>query len=332
MIRKLFLQPLEQKRLLAADVGLADDGQLQITGDAAAEVVSVSRDEGEIVVDADGSISRFPASDVSKLSFEGGDGDDHFTNNTDLPSIAYGNDGNDTLIGGSNDDELRGGDGDDVLVGRDGDDELHGDYGNDSLSGGDGNDDLRGWYGDDALDGGDGDDYLSGYKGDDVAWGGKGDDLIRGHEGNDWLFGESGNDRIYGYKGDDVIDGGSGDDYLSGWSGDDILVGGKGDDYLRGHSGEDLLIGGKGTDRMDGGSGEDLVISAWTRDDGNFDALDKLMQSWHVHNESDAAVDTLMEFINRRVQYNDGKADEFLDNRDELDWFVLDRKDFFTDI
>lgn len=46
--------------------------------------------------------------------------------------IAYGGDGNDTLLGGWSDDELRGGEGDDFLGGRSGDDDLYGESGSDN--------------------------------------------------------------------------------------------------------------------------------------------------------------------------------------------------------
>ncbi|MCA9140998.1 MAG: hypothetical protein KDB00_29705 [Planctomycetales bacterium] len=331
MFRNLQFQSLEQKQLLAADVSLSDDGQLQIIGDQTANVVVVARSGAQVSVSADGQTSSFAANAVKSVRFNGLDGDDHFTNRTDIASVLMGNDGNDTLIGGGGVDDLRGGNGDDVLLGGGGNDQLHGDYGNDRLSGGSGDDELFGWYGDDHLEGGDGDDYLSGYLGDDTIEGGDGDDTIKGHEGADWLFGQSGNDKIYGWTGDDVIDGGSGDDYLSGWSGNDILLGGSGDDVLRGHAGRDLLIGGKGSDSLEGGTGEDFVITGWTKDDADYATLDRVLGIWEANDSVDTRVNQLLDFINRRVRYNDGKADEMIDNRDELDLFVLDHKDSFID-
>jgi Ca2+-binding RTX toxin-like protein len=88
---------------------------------------------------------------VKEIIFNGGAGDDRFVNNTAIMSIAFGEQGNDTLIGGSATDYLYGGDGNDVLMGRGGDDYLFGGAGNDQLSGGAGNDQLFGGTGADLL-------------------------------------------------------------------------------------------------------------------------------------------------------------------------------------
>ena len=91
--------------------------------------------------------------------------------------IAWGGEGNDTLLGGSGNK-----------------DELYGEAGNDSLDGGDGRD---------TVDGGAGDDYVSGGGDDDV--------LIAG-PGNDTLSGGSGNDRLILDAGSNVASGGTGAD------------------------------------------------------------------------------------------------------------------------
>ncbi len=71
--------------------------------------------------------------------------------------MLFGQEGADTLFGGSGNDVLN----EDA---RDTPVALHGD---DYLDGEDGNDELIGGGGDDTLFGGDGDDYLRGYGGDD---------------------------------------------------------------------------------------------------------------------------------------------------------------------
>ena len=190
--------------------------------------------------------------------------------------IAYGGDGNDVIIGGSEADKLFGEDGDDVLVGYEGDDELKGGSGNDTLRGREGNDDI---------DGGDGDDYIRTGSGNDVARGGEGDDLINassggfasGVSGNKTIYGDAGDDKIGGGSGDDTIYGGvgddniwardgqnkifgeDGDDELDGGDGDDIIEGGSGDDELFGYGGNDTLTGGLGNDYLSGGDGDDLL-------------------------------------------------------------------------
>ena len=326
--RKLKLEALEEKKLLAADVGLAD-GLLFIEGSSQDDSVVVSQSGNTVEVSQGDEVITFDLDQVDAIRFNGNDGDDVFQNQTEIASVAFGNRGDDTLVGGSNVDDLRGGPGNDILLGRDGNDELHGDYGNDRLDGGNGDDDVRGWFGDDVLLGGNGNDYVSGYLGDDVLRGGDGDDVIKGHEGDDQLYGDDGNDLLYGWRGDDWLSGGDGDDYLSAWSGDDILVGGSGDDTLRGHSGRDLLIAGDGSDNVNGGSGEDFVITGLTRFDDDPEVLDRVLSVWDTEETIFDRLDNLRSFISSSVRSNDGDADAIFDTRDELDLFLFDQRDEF---
>lgn len=263
---------LEQRQVLAANpiVSLAG-GVIDVQGTALEDTVRiVERDDSvHVLVQSEGQaydVYTYAAQDVDSVYFAGNDGDDLFVNRTSFSSTAYGNGGDDWLLGGSADDVLRGGPGNDNLRGFDGDDSLHGDYGNDRIFGQGGNDRLLGWFGDDVLSGGDGDDYVSGYLGDDILYGGDGDDDLRGHEGDDFLGAGDGNDLLYGWLGNDRLYGGSGDDYLSGYLGNDIVAGNDGDDVLKGHEGNDRLFGGngednlygwKGADRLHGGDGDD---------------------------------------------------------------------------
>ncbi|MDC0260709.1 hypothetical protein OAK65_01180 [Synechococcus sp. AH-551-N17] len=93
-----------------------------------------------------------------------------------------GSDLSENVSGLMGDDRLIGGGGNDQLKGNEGADWLQGLLGNDELIGGSGNDVLRGGSGDDWLTGGDGDDEISG---------GAGADIIRLSEGNDRIFGFS---------------------------------------------------------------------------------------------------------------------------------------------
>lgn len=80
----------------------------------------------------------------------------------DLPTFAYGGEGNDTLMGAN---------AQDALYGEGGDDKLYGNDGVDTLIGGNGWDELHGGNGGDWLDGGAGDlcwDKLYGEGGNDV--------------------------------------------------------------------------------------------------------------------------------------------------------------------
>ena len=326
MKRKLALEILEEKKLLAADIGISD-GALVIEGTSQDDTVVVSEASSLVTVRNGDETLTFSRNGFSRIEFRGHDGDDHFENNTSLLSTAYGGRGNDTLIGGSHNDELRGGPDNDTIIGNDGHDDLHGDYGNDVIDGGNGNDGLRGWYGDDVLIGGDGHDYVSGYLGDDDLFGGEGNDLLRGHEGDDLLDGGDGHDRLLGWRGDDVLIGGEGNDTLSGWSGDDILIGGDGHDSIRGHSGRDLIIGGQGNDRIDGGSGQDFIITGTTDFDEDHEALDNVMAKWDTNESVQQRTSNVAAFIESYVAVEDGGHDSVINSHDDLDLNVLDNRD-----
>ncbi|MEQ1825619.1 MAG: calcium-binding protein [Pirellula sp.] len=160
----------------------------------------------------------FPAGIVQRVDFNAEAGNDTFSNQTFINSIAYGGLGNDLLNGGNATDRLFGG------------------IGIDHLNGGNGNDVLSGDQGDDLLSGGAGEDFMVGGDGHDSMQGGTGDDHLIGRNGNDWLRGDAGND---------ILEGNDGADNLSGGDGRDILVGGLGSDLLQGGNGEDLLVGGQ---------------------------------------------------------------------------------------
>ena len=132
--------------------------------------------------------------------------------------VAIGYDGDDTLLGSSIDNDLRGGYGKDKLVGRGGDDNLIGDFGADLLRGGGGRD------------------TLSGGASKDKIFGNGGSDLIYGGAGNDQLFGGGGNDIINGGVSGEVFAGGVGGEFRSAGPkgpGKDIMVGGGGRDTFQ---------------------------------------------------------------------------------------------------
>ncbi|MDG2482422.1 MAG: S8 family serine peptidase [Alphaproteobacteria bacterium] len=158
---------------------------------------------------------------------------------------------NDTLKGTTGDDTIEGGNGDDFLHGRSGNDELHGGGGDDSILGLSGADELHGEAGDGTLDGGENDDILNGGAGNDFLDGDTGNDTLHGGDGNDTLDGDIGRDELHGGDDDDSILGGSGADELHGGTGDDTLDGGTGTDVLSGDAGNDILDPGDGTDTLD---------------------------------------------------------------------------------
>ncbi|HSA80072.1 MAG TPA: LamG-like jellyroll fold domain-containing protein, partial [Geminicoccaceae bacterium] len=166
----------------------------------------------------------------------------------------------DTLLGGSDDEDLRGAGGNDLIDGNGGDDVLRGGAGADDLQGGPGVDRLIGGGGADDLAGGPGNDALSGMGGHDRLIGGSDDDLLDGGNGRDTLAGTSGADKLFGGRGYDTLNGGSGEDLLNGGPGRDQLNGGLDSDTFQ----IDRI--GHGVDRIrgfeDGEGGDILDLSA----------------------------------------------------------------------
>lgn len=190
-----------------------------------------------------------------------GAGDDAYFGRKDgqLGSIE-GGEGNDTLVGSGDADEMLGGADNDQLKGGNGDDTIDGGENNDSLSGGAGEDILTGGTGSDRLNGGRGADALSGNGGNDRLSGGSDDDALNGGGGKDQLLGGSGDDTLQGAYGDDTLDGGKGDDQLFGGGGRDVLNGGNGQDTISGGGGSDEIYASKGDDVLTGGAGSDAFI------------------------------------------------------------------------
>ena len=93
-----------------------------------------------------------------------------------------------------------------TIIGGFENDALRGDGGNDILRAGAGDDVVYGGSGDDVLCGGKGDDVVYAGSGNDVLYGGKGDDVINGGYGNDWLIGGSGADKFFINAGVNIIE------------------------------------------------------------------------------------------------------------------------------
>lgn len=275
-VSKRWRQSLQVEELLArivptgSPVSLLGTGQLFIKGSVGNDTVVVSPDVADatkIDVLYNGTAFQFDAASIKSIRFDGGLGNDSFTNNTSINSVANGGAGDDTLTGGQGDDTLNGGAGNDHLSGGAGNDILLGLNGNDVLQGDLGKDILNGGIGNDTLDGGADDDILSGVAGNDILNGGTGNDLESGGDGNDVLNGDAGNDALNGDAGTDTLDGGADDDTLAGGAGNDLLKGGVGNDLLNGGAGNDNLLGEAGDDRLLGQAGAD-ILSGGTGDDG----------------------------------------------------------------
>ncbi len=203
---------------------------------------------------------------------------------TSLALLDYvdGGDGNDTIIGNAQRNDLRGGAGDDFLDGGAGSDSLDGGLGNDTVLGGLGDDVLIGGAGQtDLLDGGLDDDTFLGW-GDAFTTvtliGGEGHDRILNPGANDGLvlavFGpansielikgntNASNQCIQGTAANDLLDFSATSfallDYVDGGDGNDTIIGNAQRNDLRGGAGDDILDGLAGNNTLTGGPGADV--------------------------------------------------------------------------
>ena len=130
-----------------------------------------------------------------------------------------------------------------AFFGGNGDDSITGSGQADDIRGGNGGDDLRGRARDDELAGGSGNDVLAGGMGDDTLVGGLGRDTLAGARGDDALAAGTRDDMLIGGTGRDTLAGGWGDDALAGGIGADTLIGGLGDDRFDFDSTTDSTFG-----------------------------------------------------------------------------------------
>ncbi len=119
---------------------------------------------------------------------------------------------------------------------------LYGNTKNNTINGGSANDELYGRAGHDKISGNNWNDSLYGEAGNDKLYGGTGDDYLSGGADNDYLNGGAGDDYLYGGDGADTLYAGAGTDYLYGGTGDDILYANAGISYLYGEGGVDTFV------------------------------------------------------------------------------------------
>lgn len=162
-------------------------GLLTIVGDDQDNIIVVSRNAaGNILVTNSGvgmliSGGTPTVANNALIQIFGRAGNDQLSLNEAngaLPTVQmFGEDGNDTLTGGSGGDLLDGGPGNDTLLGKGGNDTLYGGDGNDTLTGGDADDIVYGGAGNDRIIWSPGDDT-------DVIEGGDGVDTVEVNGGN----------------------------------------------------------------------------------------------------------------------------------------------------
>jgi Ca2+-binding RTX toxin-like protein len=272
-------------------------GQLGIVGDAANNVIAVSRDAaGNILVNGGAVRVQGGTANVANtksIKIFGLAGDDTLSldeTNGILPQAnIFGGAGNDTLTGGAAADFLFGDAGNDQLFGKGGADFMFGGTGNDVMTGGAGNDQVIGESGNDRMIWNPGD-------ATDVNEGGVGNDTVEVNGGNgaeNFTINANGTrvrfDRVdptpfsidIGGAENLVVNANGGDDKitagnglatliqltLDGGTGNDTITGGDGNDSLLGGEGNDFIVGGRGADTAMMGAGDDTFV--WNPGDGS---------------------------------------------------------------
>ncbi|MDV3349703.1 calcium-binding protein [Leptothoe sp. LEGE 181152] len=272
-------------------------------------------------------VNDLTGSDVQKVVFSGGDGNDTLDARESSTTIeAFGGDGDDLLLGGSAVDTFFAGAGNDIVVGQRGNDIAYLEEGDDRFiwNNGDGSDFINGGLGFDVtqVNGADGagDEFdlrqvdgqaifnrlnlglftltnegieqfeINGQGGDDSFTVGD----LTGSEVESVLFsGGAGNDFLNasGTLTPVTADGGDGNDILIGGAGDDILIGGDGADLLIGGAGNDILIGGDGADFFGFDTGAAFnAADIGTNQIQNFEAIDSIVLDVTVFAELTSAV------------------------------------------
>lgn len=340
--RTLKCESLERREVFAVSVGVVDGHTLYIQGTDGADHVDVKwlkngngpyddqigvYENGKLIHSHNMYYDDFldPSIKLSAfgdIEFHGGKGDDVFRVVGETPRevrryfddnnqfiwnqvevTAYGEDGDDTLIGGDMRDKLFGGKGRDTLVGNtsdergdyldggDGDDSIYGDNYNsvpsyhagidsyriqitqfDTIQGGDGNDKIYAGYGGGSVAGGLGDDYILGYSGGEI-WGDMDPEEAAKRP---WYVKFGGNDIIEA-RGSFKVIGGAGNDRITGDGngfkqelyGDGVDPNSTievGDDVIYGDGLNDSPVEGH-KDVIYGGGGNDLLVGGWGVDE-----------------------------------------------------------------
>jgi hypothetical protein len=264
--RKLAIEPMEARQLMAADISLLSNGILEVEGTGLDDVINIEFTTIQPVFAqfqlASNLSGRFqiPAQLPRQFSVPGVE----VTVRDTQGNLRLGADGNELREVFPSVDvnmvHVDAGSGNDVVKNHtDKPSLIQGQAGNDTIQGGSSADEIDGGSGADQLSRGAGDDVISAGSGNDRVYAGSGDDLVEGESGNDQLFGGNGDDVIFGGTGADYLAGSNGNDMLHGDAGNDSLLGGVGDDDLYGGSGRDELMGSFGDDGLFGGGGEDTM-------------------------------------------------------------------------
>lgn len=239
--RRLQLEPLESRVLLAVVAGVNNNNALWVNGDGAANTITVTAAGGFPLVTWGAVViypipatpgappppAPVPIGQITTITVDGDAGNDTI----DLTAVGgWGNVESVSIVGGFGNDVISGSQYGDIIIG---------DNPNNLFVGGE-----------DVIFGGKGNDHISGMSAIDILF---------GNDGFDNLSGGSGNDTLRGGDQNDELDGGEDIDILWGEDGCDTLKGGLENDFLHGMYGDDILTDTDGSNTFDGGTGRDII-------------------------------------------------------------------------
>jgi Ca2+-binding RTX toxin-like protein len=249
------MEQLENRRLFAADVGIAD-GYWVVDGTPGDDVITLRQDGIILEACVNGDLRRTPVFLWQGVTVRGHAGDDviQVDNSVQLPTRLHGGSGDDVIVGSLQDDVISGGWGNDDIYARAGNDRVWGDQmpvpqgpilqPNNPLA--------------EQVE-----PVVQVHEGEVVP---PANDRIRGGNGNDTLYGGPGNDDLFGEVSE-----------ISAVAHPRIAANPDGepyplytfDDELYGEAGEDFLHGGPGEDYFDGGLDPDDIRAV----DGQVDVI-----------------------------------------------------------
>ncbi len=291
----------------AASIRLVN-GQLEVTLAHFVQGPRIDINTPPVTLKLTDPVKAYNPATVTRIDFFGEAGNDSFVNDTPVACRAFGQAGNDNLVGGSGDDQLNGGDDADTLEGRAGNDLLTGGAGDDSyIFAGTalGNDTVveAASVNEDTLD-------FSSYGVTQPSIAGlqpvTTTPFAQVSSANSALYGplavysvnfdlalttpqligsnfslklsdSAGIEDVYGSAYSDSIRGNTRNNSIWGQSGYDQIYGRDGNDYLSGGAGNDVIHGGSGNDSVYGGDGNDSLFADYGNDrlygDNNNDVL-----------------------------------------------------------
>jgi uncharacterized protein (TIGR03118 family) len=130
-----------------------------------------------------------------------------------------------------------------------------------SIVGGDDNDVLRGTKGSDFFQAGKGDNTMFGKKGDNVFTAAEGNDIAHGGNGADLFYLGDGNNTMHGKNGIGIFMAGEGNDIAHGGADRDLFLLGNGNNTVHTGNGMNIVITGMGNDTIYGGRDQDYLYA-----------------------------------------------------------------------